>query len=115
MADSERCVWERLQMVEAEPFGEEASVTMMLIAWVSVYGHRSVSVLREKQQTALIEKEALQLIQQAGGNMMCLWDMMYEIYMQVFVRGILLCAYWSVIVYSNRCWLCETLALLSSS
>lgn len=32
MADSKRCVWERLQMVEAEPFGKEASVTMMLIA-----------------------------------------------------------------------------------
>lgn len=44
MADSKRCVWERLQMVEAEPFGREGSVTMMLIAWVSVCGQRSVSV-----------------------------------------------------------------------
>lgn len=32
MADSKRCVWERLQMVEAETFGKETSVTMMLIA-----------------------------------------------------------------------------------
>lgn len=58
MADSKRCVWERLQMVEAEPFGEEASVTMMLIAWVSVCGHRSVSVLDGEQQIVLIKRGA---------------------------------------------------------
>ena len=121
MADSKRCVWERLQMVEAEPFGEEISVTMMLIAWVRVYGHRSVSVYRcrieNQKKKKKRESERRPAANSTGSRKasprcICTWDMIYEIYMQVFVRGSLLCVYWSVIVYANRCWLGEMQPLL---
>lgn len=64
---------------------------------------------KKKKKTArsVNKKGAPMLIQQAWASTLCLWDMIYGIYMWVFVRRILLCVYWSVIVYSNRCWLCE--------
>lgn len=59
-----------------------------------------------KQQIVLIKRGAANSTGSRRGCV-CLRDMIYEIYMQVFVRRILLCVYWSAIVYSNRCWLCE--------
>lgn len=69
MADSKRCVWECLQMGEAETLGKETSMTMMLIAWVRVDGCRTVSanwrnkiLYKKKKQKASI------LIQHSTGS-----------------------------------------------
>lgn len=135
MADSKRGVWECLQMVEAEPFGREGTVTMMLIAWVSVYGHEEVCMdmrvflsnsywketlvkdktNKQQQNDQRSEKTILLVLnnntqKSNSGYSKCYfsmlvrnylflrYDIVYEFYMQVFVRKRLVCVYWSDIV-----------------
>lgn len=65
----------------------------------------ALSVLKQKHKGGML------LIQQAGGRILCavsvceIWCMKSTC--KSLLEGAFLCAYWSVIVYSNRCWLGE--------
>lgn len=100
MADSKRCVWECLQMVEAEPFGKEKlcdndAYCMSKCVWTQ----ECVRVL------VLNGKQVSWKRCNAANSPLQIWYMKSTC--ESLLGGGFLCAYWSVIVYPNRCRLGE--------
>lgn len=93
------CRWWRLNRLE-----RKGSVTMMLIAWVSVYGHRSVSVY-------LNRTERCSAANSTGGRKRVVYGLrarrhVWNLHARLCLKEPFMCVL--ITVYSEGCWLCET-------